>query len=106
VDTISPSSRKQIVEGKDINLAMLLIPNLSGIRESAEQRNDPRLNKSLNISEFIQAFAIYKSVMCFVHPQRREELDLYERDIIDMASRYSGKGFYEYHRTFSAQATV
>lgn len=32
------------------------------------------------------------------------ELDLYERDIIDMATRYPGKGFYEYHRQFSLMA--
>ena len=34
------------------------------------------------------------------------ELDLYERDIMDMASRYPAKGFYEYHKSFSAEAAA
>lgn len=42
--------------------------------------------------------------MCQAYPQRRQELDLYERDIIDMATRYPGNGFYEYHRQFSLMA--
>ena len=31
------------------------------------------------------------------------ELDLYERDIVDMATRYGGTTFYEYHNQFSAR---
>lgn len=38
--------------------------------------------------------------------QRRDEPDLYERDIVDMSNRYGGKGFYEYHETFSARAAA
>lgn len=44
--------------------------------------------------------------MCSAYPQRRNELDLYERDIDDMATGYSGRGFYEYHRQFSLQAAA
>ena len=44
--------------------------------------------------------------MCQAYPLWRLELDLYERDIVDMATRYQGKGFYEYHKMFSAQATA
>ena len=44
--------------------------------------------------------------MCTAYPNRRAELDLYERDIVDMATRYPGKGFYEYHKMFSAQASA
>lgn len=37
-----------------------------------------------------------------LYPQRQVESDLYNlRDIIDMATRYPRKGFYEYHRQFS-----
>lgn len=39
-------------------------------------------------------------------PLRRQELDLYERDIINMASRYPGNCFYEYHKRFSAEAAA
>ena len=51
-------------------------------------------------------FGIYKSIICSAYPNRRNELGLYERDIVDMASRYPGKGFYEYHRQFSPQAAA
>ena len=44
--------------------------------------------------------------MCEVFPHRRAELDLHERDIIEMASRYVGNGFYEYHKLFSASAAA
>ena len=53
--------------------------------------------------EFILAFGVYKHIMCSAHPQRRIELDLYERDIVNMATRYDN-GFYEYHRSFSLNA--
>ncbi len=65
---------------------------------------NPGLNNVLTISQFIQAFGMYKNIMCKAHPHRRQELDLYERDILDMSSRFGGSGFYEYHKTFSAQA--
>lgn len=37
---------------------------------------------------------------------RRPELDMYERDIIEMATRYGGTNFYEYHKLFSARAAA
>ena len=37
---------------------------------------------------------------------RRAELDVYKRDMVDMASRYGGHGFYEYHKLFSARAAA
>ena len=108
VETISPQLRKNIIAGNDKNLAASLIPYYSGtgINESDDKTSkpDPRTDRSLSIGEFIQAFSVYKNIMCSSYPQRRSELDLYERDIVDMASRYSGRGFYEYHKKFSADA--
>lgn len=106
VETISPQLRQQITAGKDINLASVLIPYYVPTEDKpqSEQKNDYQLQRSLSLGEFIQAFGIYKNVMCEAYPQRRVELDLYERDIIDMATRYPGKGFYEYHRQFSLMA--
>ena len=105
VETISPLLRQQIIAGKDVNLASLLIPYYSPLDEKDENKKpDKRLLRSLSIGEFIQAFGIYKNIMGQAYPQRRQELDLYERDIIDMATRYPGKGFYEYHRQFSLMA--
>jgi len=108
VETISPHLRKNITEGKDINLASLLIPYYTGTATSdhKSEKSDPRLNKPLSLAEFIQAFGIYKNIMCSIYPHRRAELDLYERDIVDMATRYGGRGFYEYHKQFSLRAAA
>ena len=112
IETVAPQIRKNIIDGKDVNLASLLIPNYSGnshfINNFGEkvEKPDPRLNRDLSIGEFIQAFSIYKSIMCEAYPDRRPELDLYERDIVDMASRYKNNGFYEYHRQFSSRAAA
>ena len=54
----------------------------------------------------MQAFVIYKNVMCEAYPSRLKELDLYERDIVDMGTSYGGKGFYEYHKQFSSKAAA
>ena len=118
VETVSPSIRQNIITGRDINLAALLIPYFNGNAEMQQPtttqptcindhstRQDVRLLRSLNLGEFIQAFAVYKHIMCSVFAHRHIELDIYERDIVDMASRYPGKGFYDYHRQFSLQAS-
>ena len=116
VESISPQLRKSIVAGNDINLAALLVPYYtgSGINEAYSSVNndekapkhDSRINRNLSIGEFIQAFGIYKNVMCEVFPHRRKELDAYERDVIDMAYRYPGQGYYEYHKKFAAEAAA
>ncbi|VDI28486.1 Hypothetical predicted protein [Mytilus galloprovincialis] len=113
VETISPQLRKNIISGMDINLTSLLIPYYSGsgthelsLSEDKNNKSDPRSLRSLSLGEFIQAFGIYKNIMCTTFPHRRSELDLYERDLVDMATRYPGKGFYEYHKRFSADAAA
>ena len=60
-------------------------------------RPDVRLLRMLSLGEFIQAFAVYKHIMCAVFAHRHIELDIYERDIVDMAARYPGKGFLRQH---------
>ena len=97
------------MEGRDVNLTSLLIPYYSGpscVGEKLGDKPDPRLNKQLNLSEFILAFGVYKNIMCEAFPQRRSELDLYERDVVDMGSRYAGSGFFDYHKQFSAKAAA
>ncbi|CAC5420044.1 unnamed protein product [Mytilus coruscus] len=44
--------------------------------------------------------------MCSAFPHRRSEPDTYERDIVDMAIRYPGNGFYEYHKLFSLDSAA
>ena len=67
-----------------------------------------RLDQELTLAQFIQAFGIYKNIMCKAYQIRRPELDLYERDISDtsLATRYPGNGFYEFHKMFSTQAAA
>ena len=115
VELVSPMIRRKIIEGKDINLAVLLMPHYEGAMTNEERsemyscstrKPDHRLNKILDLSSFMKAFGIYKSVMTEVYPQRQKELDLYERNIIDMGMRYPGSGFYKYHKLFSAKAAA
>lgn len=108
VETVSQQLRTNIIQGRDVNLAALLIPYFrgSGDNNAQDMKPDHRLNKSLTIGEFIQAFGTYKQVMCTAFPHRRVELDLYERDIVDMATRFPGNGFYEYHCQFSMRSAA
>ena len=57
------------------------------------------ISGSLSLGEFIIVFA-----SCEVMPHRREELDFYKRDIVEMAHRFERPQFYEYHKAFSAKA--
>ncbi|VDH89876.1 Hypothetical predicted protein [Mytilus galloprovincialis] len=66
---------------------------------------DPRLNRHLSIQEFIQAFGKFKRIMCNAYPERREELDAYEADIINIHN-FHGLKFYDYHKIFSAKAAA
>ena len=61
-----------------------------GVAVPLKPLTDPRLNRQLTIQEFIEAFAIYKNVMCATYPHHRQELDFYERDIEDMSIRFGG----------------
>ena len=115
VDVVSDSVRKNIVEGKYVNLACLLIPEFeapsvsvnefSGIELLHQGRRDHRLDRILNITQFYKAFGIYKRVMCETFPQRRPELDLYEADIGNIFEHY-GEIFYAYHCQFTKKAAA
>ncbi|CAG2245618.1 TMC [Mytilus edulis] len=115
VDIISPSIQKQIIDGKDVNLASLLIPNYetpqihsvaaNGLELNISGKPDPRLNRKLTIQEFIKAFGKFKRVMSSVYPDRRAELDAYEDEIIDISNFY-GDRFYDYHKLFSAKSAA
>ena len=116
VEIVSPHLRSQIIAGKDINLALLLMPNTETTSEHrrvdfdgmeyAMKPGDPRLSKNLTLGEFIVAFAIYKNIICEVMPHRREELDQFERDVVEMANQFGGTRFYDYHKAFTAKAAA
>lgn len=105
IDLVTPEQRKQVLEGKDVNLICLLIPSYVVPSISKDKNKDKRLNKKLTIQEFIIAFGVYKRIMCQAYNWRRAELDAYEAHIIDMASSYPDH-FYEYHKLFSAQCAI
>ena len=118
VEIVSPNVRREIIAGKDINLASLLIPGANFATHDLQGRHamlgeviiplkpDKRLSKNLNIQEFITAFTILKNVLCQTFPHRRVELDAYLREIIDMSTRFGGTLFYEYHKSYSARAAA
>lgn len=64
IETVILTVRKQTFEGKDENLASLLIPYCTGLHSDpatvSKDKPDPRLNNALTISQFIQAFGISK----------------------------------------------
>ena len=115
IDVVSETMRKNIVSGKYVNLACLLIPdydvskspvdNMPGTELFKRQQRDHRLDRVLSITQFFKAFGIYKRVMCEAFPQRRDELNLYEADIANIYEHY-GDLFYQYHVQFSRQAAA
>ena len=108
--------RAAILDGKDVNLATLLMPNFdlgeySRYSESDHAQflrplsSDPRLNRNLTLAEFITAFNKYRNIMCEIW-DRRQELDAYEAMVVGIASRIEGTSFYEYHKAFAARAAA
>jgi hypothetical protein len=103
VDVVTPSTCQAIIDGKYINLAILLMPDsefasklritetLSGelALKPHTASADSRVQRALTLPEFISAFSIYKTIMCEVYSERLPELDAYMREIIEMATKYS-----------------
>ena len=111
VEVVTPAIKANITKGKYVNLAQLFLPQTHNEKSvdscsHGKSASDPRLSKTLTIGEFITAFSIYKNIMCEAYPQRRQELDTYERDIVDMATRFGGTNFYEYHKQFAMNAAA
>ena len=83
---IPENIRKDILAGKDVNLASILIAS----QDVAENKvincgevavllraKDARLNRKLSVLEFVLAFSLYRDVVCSAQQYRREELDTY-----------------------------
>ena len=104
-DYVSESLREKIVNGKYVNMVLLLIPEFEQHKDKKDRYRDARLNRSLSIDEFIVAFEKYKRIHCTSHPWRKAELDQYESNIIEL-SRVYGRKFYEYHKIFSQKCAV
>ena len=65
---------------------------------------DARLQWDLSLQEFIEAFNIFKNIICGIE-DRRVELDNYLQDIIDMAVKFKGNTLYEYHKAFAKKGS-
>ena len=90
MDLLSSSERKQIVEGKDVNLATLLIPYYeTNIKD--KDKDNIHIKRPLSITEFITAFGKYKRVMCQSFPERREELDKNKAIYVEIYNVYGDK---------------
>lgn len=115
VQVVNAAQRQQIIEGKYINLASLLIPSNDNFHDTKQinadgsvllfKPKDARLQRDLSLSEFIEAFNIYKNVICESN-DRRVEFDMYLQDIIDMAMKYKGTTFYDYHKAFAKKVAA
>ncbi|KAJ8314558.1 hypothetical protein KUTeg_006708 [Tegillarca granosa] len=100
MDLMSLSLRKQIIQGKDVNLSTLLIPYYDYDRDKGDRekvKDEVRLKRQLNHSKFTTAFGRYKRTMGQIYPQRRDELDQYEAIMNSMYNAYGSKA-YEYHK--------
>ena len=83
IDLVSPVVRRDIIAGKDVNLAALLIPGHKSDSDFVNRHlvqgndiitlkplSDLRLKRNLTLSEFLTAFDIFKSVMCQTYHHR------------------------------------
>ncbi|CAC5415663.1 unnamed protein product [Mytilus coruscus] len=80
VDIVSIALQKQIIHGKDINLASLLISSFESPQShtiladdmeiNVGNKPDPRLNRQLTIQVFIKAFGKFKRVMTSAFPAK------------------------------------
>ena len=118
VDIVPAKLRKDIIQGKDVNLALLLLPIRERHYASPSHRDikvgeeiltlkplkDSRLTKPLTIQEFVKAFNIYKKIMCEQYPHRHPELDTYLNNLIDVSTKFQGFIFYDYHLEFAARS--
>ena len=117
MDCVAPSVKKQILEGKDVNLAILLSSRYDlpqqhtmqsgGLTVELNTKKDVRLKHNLSLEEFNRAFRKYRSncIMCKAYPHRKAELEQYEAYIKEIAHDY-GPCFYTYHKIFSAKAAA
>jgi hypothetical protein len=113
MDTVTPSLRKAIQEGKDINFNSFFINGHEfGEVRSVElggdvvrlKNSDARMSKNLGMDQFIIAFGIYSRIMCEAFPSRLAELNAYLQFLIEINNSYPGQAFYTYHKYFAAQS--
>ena len=85
IDCVAPSVKKQILKGKDVNLAILLSSKYDlpqqhtmqsgGLTVELNTKKDVRLEHNLSLEEFNLAFRKYRSIMCKAYLHRKAELE-------------------------------
>ena len=98
---VSPTIRKQILEGNVVNLACLLtpkyeVPNVRSLQSEGlvvelSSTRDVRLDHHLTLDEFNKAFRKHRNVLCKPYHQRKDEMQQYEADKNEIAHNY-GQG--------------
>ena len=76
IEIVSPALRNDIIQGRDVNLASLLIQGFTSDGELGQRTaaagddvvplkplRDHRLTRQLTITEFMKAFTIYRNIM-------------------------------------------
>ncbi|KAK6182024.1 hypothetical protein SNE40_009793 [Patella caerulea] len=104
--------QQQILEGKFVNFAVLLVPphieseefrhiiDADGGEIRIKSPQSSKLNKPLSIVEYYKAYDIFRDVICKAFPGRQNEMKAYFGHITNMASTFGGSVFYEYHQAF------
>ena len=83
MDFVAPPVKKQILEGKDVNLTILLSSKYDlpqqhtmqsgGLTVELNTKKDVRLEHNLSLEEFNRAFRKYRNIMCNAYPHRKAE---------------------------------
>ena len=118
---IPKSTKKKAWLGQDVPLYMFL-PGFTDQDSSAtlvptqqedgtfaliarkSEREKSLSQRVLSPTEFTNAFTRFKEVILERFPHRSRELDAYLINIIDLATKYTGKAYWQYHTQFSKQA--
>ncbi len=111
LDTISPSLRREIIDGKDINLARLLMPEelsepVADQSPGVAPKSDRRLHQALSVRNFTTAFLRYKRIITEEYSFMLKELDDYHQIIVNLSNETSDSAWYTYHKLFSAKAAA
>ena len=113
---VPTSLRRQIIDGNYIDLTLLILASLhqppadrfiEGYEGCPHYKvRAPSRTRELTPTEFAYAFSLYRDVLCSEFPSRRNKLDDYLSIILNLALRFGGNGFYQYHTHFASEAAA
>ena len=101
IPPVPPSLVQKIESGAFIELGDL-VPNHLGFEETVGSKS--KQQPITNISEWLQAFAVYVSVIARKQPQRVPDLMGYQILMLEASNEYQGNCWLAYDRRFRQQA--